>query len=323
MRARLFFRLFVLVPLSATGCQSFDWSVDWNEVFSDLGSTARRALPKTTAPPSDPESVDETPLAGATQPPSKSKKPVAGAPVVQKSLVDLGVAYAPEDDTSGKKVPFAFDTFSFTPRQTHVTYAAMGNEVESVRKFYADYARSVHFKPTGKDTFTWAPPSGCPNDMGCVYAALIQRTRADVLPIAKRFLARVQQAGYDSMQTAELLVTFVQSIPYVSPEDPFGLRPPTLTLAEKGGDCDTKSLLLHMMLSALGIDSVIISSTAHGHTMTAIALPVHGTTFTYQGRRYAFTETTAIGSPIGYVSPDLLKPNDWRVEFAPSMKSDE
>jgi hypothetical protein len=323
MRSRLFSSLIVLASVGATGCQHFDWSVDWGEVFSDLGSAARRSLPKTIASQGDPETVDEAPLAGANPPKSKSKKPIAGAPVVQKSLVDLGVAYAPEHDTSGKKVPFAFDTVSLPPRQTRVAYAAVGSEVESVRKFYADYAKSVHFRPTGKDTFSWAPPPGCPNDMGCVYAALIQRTRADVLPIAKRFLARVQQAGYDSMQTAELLVTFVQAIPYVSPEDPFGLRPPTLTLAEKGGDCDTKSLLLHMMLSALGIDSVIISSTAHGHTMTAIALPVNGTTFTYQGRRYAFTETTAIGSPIGYVSPDLLKPNDWRVEFAPSTKSDE
>lgn len=323
MKSASIFSLFVIVAASTCGCQGFDWSVDWSEVFSDLGTAARRRLPAPDAPQSDPEAVDEAPLAGAKQAPSKSKKPASGAPVVQKSVVDLGVAYAPEDDTSGKKTTFAFDTATFTPRQARVAYAAVGEEVESVRKFYADYAKSVHFKPTGKDTFSWAPPPGCPNDMGCVYAALIQRTRADVLPIAKRFLARVQQAGYDSMQTAELLVAFVQSIPYVSPEDPFGLRPPTLTLAEKGGDCDTKSLLLHMMLAALGIDSVIISSTAHGHTMTAIALPVHGTTFTHQGRRYAFTETTAVGSPIGYVTPELLKPNDWRVEFAPAAPRDE
>ncbi|MFI5302960.1 MAG: hypothetical protein ACHREM_33125, partial [Polyangiales bacterium] len=148
-RSRLFFSLFVLGASTSLGCSAlsdFDWSIDWNEVFSDLGSAARRTLPAAaTAASTNPEDVDEAPLVDAKhapQKPQKPKKPVAGAPVLQKSAVDLGVAYVPEDDPSGKKIPYSFDTTSFTPRTTRVAYAAIDDEVENVRKFYADYARS-------------------------------------------------------------------------------------------------------------------------------------------------------------------------------------
>jgi hypothetical protein len=89
--------------------------------------------------------------------------------------------------------------------------------------------------------------------------------------------------------------------------------PPALVAQRRWGDCDSKSLLAHMILRTLGINSVLISSEAHQHTMLGVALPAPGTSFTWQGRRYAFVELTAKRSPIGHIHPKLLSPNDWRV----------
>ena len=132
--------------------------------------------------------------------------------------------------------------------------------------------------------------------------------------MARRFLARVKQAKLNAAQAAALVITFVQDIKYQIPkEEPFGVRPPTLVMKEGHGDCDSKSLLAHMILRELGVDSVLISSTAHKHTMLGVALPSGGTTFTFKSRRYAFVETTAKRAPIGYIDPRLLRPNDWQV----------
>jgi hypothetical protein len=67
-----------------------------------------------------------------------------------------------------------------------------------------------------------------------------------------------------------------------------------------------------MMLDTLGVDSMVVTSEAHRHSMLGIALPAQGTRFKHAGREYAFTEMTAKGSPIGHINPTLLKPNDWK-----------
>ena len=91
------------------------------------------------------------------------------------------------------------------------------------------------------------------------------------------------------------------------------MKPPSLVVKERDGDCDSKTLLAHMILRELGIESVLVSSDAHRHTMLGLALPSAGTTFTHRGRRYAFVEMTAKRAPIGYIDPRLLRPNDWHV----------
>ena len=67
-----------------------------------------------------------------------------------------------------------------------------------------------------------------------------------------------------------------------------------------------------MLLHALGFDTLLLSSSAHHHSMLGIALPVPGTKMTSAGRDYAFTEMTARGSPIGHINAELLRPNDWK-----------
>jgi hypothetical protein len=89
--------------------------------------------------------------------------------------------------------------------------------------------------------------------------------------------------------------------------------PPALVAKQRWGDCDSKALLAHMLLRHLGLQSVLISSEAHRHTMLGLALPAGGSSFEWRGRRYAFVELTAKRSPIGQINPELLRPNDWQV----------
>src|SRR5439155_12063698 len=99
------------------------------------------------------------------------------------------------------------------------------------------------YRPMDDDRFTWSPPSGCENDMHGVLEAVSTRDAPDLAPVAARFQARVKAANLSALQAAELIVAFVQGIHYEIPKEPFGLMPPALVVAEKRGDCDSKSLL--------------------------------------------------------------------------------
>jgi hypothetical protein len=150
--------------------------------------------------------------------------------------------------------------------------------------------------------------------MGCVFQALSEEDHAAVQPLVDLFKKRQKNGHLDTLRLAKLVVAFVQDIRYREPdEEPFGILAPALVVAKRQGDCDSKSLLAHIILNELGYDTVMLSSDAHRHAMLGIALPVPGTKIRYRGRDYAYTELTAHGAPIGYLFPENSKPNDWRV----------
>lgn len=267
--------------------------------------TSPKPKTKTPTPPPDDDDEDDD------APPAK-----VAAPVVKNNVVDLGVASYPKA-AEGTPAAFSFKVPTLAPAQHKLGYELEPAERKAVAKFYKDYAASVSWKRLDDKSFSWKPPPGCEVDMHCVYATLVKRNKPDIDVVVARFRARSEQAKLNALQTAQLVMAFVQAVPYEIPDDPFGIKPPALVVAERRGDCDSKSLLGHMILKALGVDSVIVSSKAHAHTLLGVALPASGTTFKFKGTTYAFAETTAVGSPIGFINPDLKSPSDWRVEYGP------
>ena len=227
--------------------------------------------------------------------------------------VDLGEARFPPG-SGAEPAKHRWWVPKLTPKNYRIGYRLADAEAAQIRSKYHGWARSVGHQRIDDDRFRWRPPRRCINGLHCVYEQLDEGSLDAVLPIADRFLARTKSEGLSSLDAAALAITFVQEITYRIPkEEPFGVKPPSLVVKEKDGDCDSKTLLAHMILRELGIESVLISSEAHHHTMLGVALPSGGTTFTHRGRRYAFVEMTAKRAPIGYVDPRLLRPNDWRV----------
>jgi hypothetical protein len=226
---------------------------------------------------------------------------------------ELGLAAFPAGTPGSHATNHTWLARRLTPDTYRLKYALSPAEADAVDSDLQAYARKVGYQPDGKDRFRWRPPAGCAGNIACVYQAIAARSVADVQPITARFRQRARDARLSSFDLAQLVVTFVQAIPYEIPEsEPFGVLPPALVASRRKGDCDSKALLAHMILHELGIESMMVGSNAHHHEMLGIALPAPGTKFTYGGRDYAFTEMTAKGSPIGHINPHLLSPNDWR-----------
>jgi hypothetical protein len=227
--------------------------------------------------------------------------------------VNLGTAaFPPGNDDKVVRHPWWLPDLE--PKKYRLGYRLDGGAARGIEDDYHDFARQVRHKKLDPGRFEWHPPPGCLGGLQCVYQALLDGSSKGLEPIAGLFRDRAKTAKLSATQIASLVVSFVQEIEYRIPdEEPFGVRPPALVVKDKAGDCDSKSLLAHMILKSLGLRSVLISSAAHKHTMLGLALPSGGTTFTWQGTTYAFVELTAARSPIGFIQPKLLRPDDWRV----------
>jgi hypothetical protein len=228
--------------------------------------------------------------------------------------VDLGLAAYPPTTPDTTATKYAWRDSRLDPQVYRTRYALGANEQAAVNEAHLALAKHVKFKDQGNGNFLWTPPKGCDAKMQCIFEALAEDSKDELEPLATRFKTRVREAKLDPTQAVELVMSYVQAIPYEIPKDkPFGLLPPALVAAQKKGDCDSKALLLHILLDSLGIDSVMLTSDAHRHSMLGVAIPATGSKITYDGRAYAFVETTAKSAPIGWIAKDLLKPNDWEV----------
>jgi hypothetical protein len=145
------------------------------------------------------------------------------------------------------------------------------------------------------------------------------------------------------LKFAEMIVTFVQDIPYAivldkecdaslyddrftkkyllnnqgecdGPER-FGINTPIEFLVNLKGDCDTRTLLLYTILSHYDYDIAMMSSEFYGHSIIGINLPINGTAFLYNNQRYVLWETTAPNIKPGIIPNEISNLNNWRISL--------
>ncbi|HLO73047.1 MAG TPA: hypothetical protein VK164_03845 [Flavobacterium sp.] len=147
----------------------------------------------------------------------------------------------------------------------------------------------------------------------------------------------------DKVQFAEVVVSFVQDIPYTLILDDgcnaslyndeftrnylsnpnarcegnqkFGINTPIEFLTNLKGDCDTRTLLLYTVLSHYDYDVALLCSEQYGHSILGINLPINGTAINYNGQRYVVWETTAPNIRPGILSQELSNLNNWRISI--------
>ncbi len=225
--------------------------------------------------------------------------------------LDLGAVQYPDYPRSYDSAEHIWRTKGLAT--TRVVY---GHGHEAIRELEADhlaYGRRMDRAFMGG--FASRLGTNCPAEpWSCVYTEVFRRNAADLEPLLKRIARGLDEQRWSAKEASRWLLRFVQNIPYRIPEQhAFGVLPPALVASQNWGDCDSKSLLLLHLLRYVGIDAQITISRVHAHAMVGIFVPTSGATFTYRGREYAWAETTA-DAPIGWISPEMLRTNDWQVK---------
>jgi len=141
---------------------------------------------------------------------------------------------------------------------------------------------------------------------------------------------------------AEMLITFVQDIPYTLIVDSncdaslyrdnfirkylqegkqcygyqrFGLLNPAEFTGTLLGDCDTRTLFLYTLFKHFNYDVIILGSQKYRHSILGINLPYHGIHKKVEGKSYFVVETTAQGMYPGILAPSISDMTNWKVNL--------
>lgn len=129
-----------------------------------------------------------------------------------------------------------------------------------------------------------------------------------------------KRAGYDEWDTVNLLISFVQSLPYTSDKATTGYddypRYPIETLVDRGGDCEDTAILTAALLWQMGYDVILLEYPKHVAVGVAGDETVNGTYYEYNGRRYFYLETTGEGWKIGK-KPDWVPSKAKIIDLSP------
>jgi len=135
----------------------------------------------------------------------------------------------------------------------------------------------------------------------------------------------------DSLTFANMLVSFVQDIPYSTVTDgscsntdnnglsasagqfpascignvPYGVQSPAEFMGNLEGDCDTRTLFLFTVFDHYHYRVAILGSEAFHHSLLGIDLPYPGSAKTAGDTRYVLWETTSKGFAAGHLSPQV------------------
>jgi hypothetical protein len=97
----------------------------------------------------------------------------------------------------------------------------------------------------------------------------------------------------DPTESARRALAWVQGFLYERDFSGIDFVPPLTAAFEKRGDCDSRAMVMAIILERIGIDSVLMLSREYSHAMLAVDVPGGGQRFTYKGKAYLVAETTA------------------------------
>ncbi len=177
-----------------------------------------------------------------------------------------------------------------------------------------------------------------------LYLNLVDFDKNKIDSIATLFAKESKEKQLNQLQTAEMVTTFIQEIPYVLVHQntckqimeyesadsyivkyhkekrpclaniPGGVQAPYEFLHNLKGDCDTRSLLGFAILSKLKISSSIWVSKIYGHCVLGVGLPVgNGIYKTIDGLNHYGVELTNKGFRLGMISPQQRDISNWDI----------
>ncbi|HNY16454.1 MAG TPA: hypothetical protein PK542_02450 [Treponemataceae bacterium] len=80
--------------------------------------------------------------------------------------------------------------------------------------------------------------------------------------------------------------------------------------ASRTGDCDSRALLLVLLLNEMGVDAVLLVSPEYSHALAAVDCPGPGARFETGGKKYLIADTTA-KTKAGLIAADMADPSKW------------
>lgn len=159
--------------------------------------------------------------------------------------------------------------------------------------------------------------------------------------ILKEFTKIKEAKQLNQFEFAEMVVTFIQDIPYsfvfenaCQPPSkyeesikvvlekcsdccigniPFGIQNPVGFMGNLKGDCDTRTVIIYAILNYFGYDVAILNSDYYKHSILGLHIPAKGVYKIYNGKKYYTWETTNKYFTIGTLPKNFDNINHWYI----------
>jgi len=146
-----------------------------------------------------------------------------------------------------------------------------------------------------------------------IYQIVYERSYPQLKTITEGFNNLFRSENMTDKDKVLFAISFVQNIKYDRPGGTLDLFAPLDALAKMFGDCDTKAILLYVLLERMGIDCAMMWSQKYKHAMLGVRISTRGSYKTFNGKKYYFLETTYPGWTIGDLPPDFKNKRFWFV----------
>ena len=122
---------------------------------------------------------------------------------------------------------------------------------------------------------------------------------------------------------AKALLEWIQDFTYTRDENGADFLNIPAVCTDRSGDCDSRALLMSVILQHFNIDSILMIAPEQKHAVAAVDCTGDGARFTHNGKRYLIAETTAKVA-LGQIAQDLADPRLWfAVDWYVPPKRDE
>ena len=115
----------------------------------------------------------------------------------------------------------------------------------------------------------------------------------------------------DDTDLAQKLLNWTQGFSYEREKNISDFASLPAILTGSGSDCDSRSMLLAVLLTSMGQDAIMLVSNVYSHAMVAITSDHQGHSFKYNNKEYLMGETTVPGLTWGKISSNQNDQKKW------------
>ncbi|HOX17008.1 MAG TPA: hypothetical protein PKW82_01010 [Spirochaetales bacterium] len=123
-------------------------------------------------------------------------------------------------------------------------------------------------------------------------------------------ISRELGPALDPRERAELLVRWTQGFTYERNLEGADFVNPLAAAVDGRGDCDSRALLVLLLLAHENIEGVLLVSSVHAHALAGLDVEGPGARFPWNGRDWLVAETTD-EVDLGLIDREMADPADW------------
>ncbi|MDZ7623653.1 MAG: hypothetical protein U5J96_04285 [Ignavibacteriaceae bacterium] len=195
-------------------------------------------------------------------------------------------------------------------REFDISFRLLEKDVKEAMDFIEKLA-SMSYKELGLERNYSDPITESRVVWAEVYRRIYYQSSLQMKPVLEGFNKIFVEENFDFRDRIYFVITFVQNIMYERPGGTLDLFPPLGTIAYRFGDCDSKALLLYVILEKMGVDCAMLWSYNYKHAMLGIKVNGRGNFLTANGKKYYFLETTYPNWDMGEIPPEFNNIKFW------------